>query len=230
MQKMTKIDMLIGIKSSLKLSTYYGSLLFNFGAFVLPAFVRDSIRVRTTDVYTYIGVVVEVLNEGLPRTAWSLSTTISTVQAICGVILTFVFVGSSKRSAAALVPTEVRKTSLACVRISLVQALSSATEVAVASATRALDRRHAPLAIRSVKFVVDNVLVVLASGAGLEPFANASVSNCSNEGWNDARERMARPLYYLRGWLVFSFPNVCVILAFWAWFKSKGRVFLAAVP
>ncbi|KAK6422619.1 hypothetical protein LTR95_016652 [Oleoguttula sp. CCFEE 5521] len=55
---------------------YTGALLFNIGAFVLPALYGtlsklwvaniDSSLVVTTDAYTYIGVVAEVLNEGLP--------------------------------------------------------------------------------------------------------------------------------------------------------------------
>ena len=58
---------------------YAGSLLFNVAAFVLPALYAtlsklwvaniDASRVATTDSYTYIGVVAEVLNEGLPRAA-----------------------------------------------------------------------------------------------------------------------------------------------------------------
>lgn len=60
---------------------YTGTLLFNVGAFILPALYNtlsklwvaniDSSLVATTDAYTYIGVVVEVLNEGLPRAAWN---------------------------------------------------------------------------------------------------------------------------------------------------------------
>lgn len=59
---------------------YTGAFLFNIGAFILPAVYStlvklweaniDSNLVVTTDVYTYIGVVAEVLNEGLPRAVW----------------------------------------------------------------------------------------------------------------------------------------------------------------
>jgi hypothetical protein len=31
----------------------------------------ESSQVVTTDVYIYIGVIVNVLNDGLPRTAWN---------------------------------------------------------------------------------------------------------------------------------------------------------------
>lgn len=61
-------------------STYPGALAFNVAAFVPPALYGtlsklwianiDSSLVVTTDAYTCIGVVAEVLNEGLPRAAW----------------------------------------------------------------------------------------------------------------------------------------------------------------
>lgn len=60
--------------------SYYGALIFNLAAFILPALYStlsklwvadiDPSRVVTTDVYIYIGVVAEVLNEGLPRASW----------------------------------------------------------------------------------------------------------------------------------------------------------------
>jgi hypothetical protein len=59
---------------------YQGAILFNFFAFLLPALYGtmsklwiadiDASRVVTSDIYTYIGVVVEVFNEGPPRAAW----------------------------------------------------------------------------------------------------------------------------------------------------------------
>jgi hypothetical protein len=60
--------------------SYVGTLLFNTGAFILPELYStliklwvaniDSSLVVTTDVYTYIGTITEVLNEGLPRAVW----------------------------------------------------------------------------------------------------------------------------------------------------------------
>ena len=60
--------------------SYYGALLFNVLAFLLPALYYtlsklwvanlDTKLVATTDSCTYIGVVSEVINEGLPRAAW----------------------------------------------------------------------------------------------------------------------------------------------------------------
>lgn len=165
---------------------YHGSLIFNLGAFLLPALYStlsklwvaniDSSLVVTTDVYTYIGVIVEVLNEGLPRAAWniigdkttrtissriSLSYTLIVFQLTFGAILTLIFIGSAEKLAGAFVPEVVRSTSLAYVRISSVSAVSSALEVAVSSCTRALDHPDVPLFISSTKFVVNIVLDML---------------------------------------------------------------------
>ena len=68
--------------SRLSRDRYAGAALFNLLAFALPALYGtlaklwianiDSSLVVTTDVYTYIGVIVEVVNEGLSRAAWLL--------------------------------------------------------------------------------------------------------------------------------------------------------------
>lgn len=136
----------------------------------------DSSQVVTTDVYTYIGVIANVLNDGLPRTSWliigdkttrttssrlSLAYTMIAFQVTFGAILTIVFVASSVKLAAAFVPVDVRETSLTYVRISSVEALSSAMEVVVAASTRALDHPDVPLLISSTKFVVNIVLDML---------------------------------------------------------------------
>jgi Na+-driven multidrug efflux pump len=161
-------------------------LIFNLGAFALPALYStlsklwvaniDSSEVVTTDVYTYIGVIVNVLNDGLPRTAFtvigdnttrtvssriSLTYTLITFQIVFGAILTVVFVASAESLAAAFVPAAVRETSLNYVRISSVEALSSSMEVAVAFSTRALDHPDVPLLISSTKFVVNIILDLL---------------------------------------------------------------------
>src|SRR4051812_42065841 len=149
---------------------YPVALTFNIGAFLLPALYGtlsklwvasiDSSRVVTTDVYTYIGVVAEVLNEGLPRAAWliigdksnrkinervGLAHTLILLQIILGMIVSIIFFAACERFAAAFVPIEVRKTSLTYIRISSFSALSSAAEVAVSTCTRALDRPDVPL-------------------------------------------------------------------------------------
>ena len=116
---------------------YQGSLVFNILALLLPALYGtldklwianiDPSQVVTTDIYTYIGVIVEVLNDGLPRSAWliigdksnrtlssrlTISYTLIFVQMILGAIMTVIFVASSERLAAAFVPAQVRDASI----------------------------------------------------------------------------------------------------------------------
>ena len=166
--------------------SYPGSLLFNLGAFFLPALYStlsklwvaniDSSQVVTTDIYTYIGVIAQVLNDGLPRSAWliigdkstrtvssrlGISYTMITVQIALGLLMTVIFVSASENLAAAFVPEQVRQSSLTYVRISSVEALSSAMETVVSSCTRALDHPDVPLLISSIKFVINIMLDLL---------------------------------------------------------------------
>ena len=167
-------------------SRYQGSLIFNLCAFLLPALYStlsklwianiDPSQVVTTDVYTYIGVVTEVLNDGLPRAAWliigdkatrsmssrlNLSYTLIFFQTVLGALMTIVFIAASERLAAAFVPAQVRAASITYVRISSVSALSSAMQVAVADCTRALDNPDVPLIISSTSFVINIILDLL---------------------------------------------------------------------
>ena len=162
---------------------YAGTLVYNIGAFFLPALYGtlsklwvaniDPSLVATTDAYTYIGVVAEVLNEGLPRAAWNiiadrsnrslmarhgLSHTLIAVQTVVGLIMSVAFVAAARNFADAFVPEERRSVSLDYVRIAAFSALSSAVETAVAAATRALDKPDVPLVISSVKFSVNIIL------------------------------------------------------------------------
>lgn len=162
---------------------YTGSLLFNVGAFILPALYStlsklwvaniDSSMVVTTDAYTYISTVAEVLNEGLPRASWliigdktnrslaerrKLSYTLITFQTILGLIMSICFVAAARQFADAFVPAQVRDASLTYVRISAFSALSCAVETAVAAATRALDQPDVRLLISSIKFAVNIIL------------------------------------------------------------------------
>ena len=136
----------------------------------------DSSLVVTTDVYTYIGVVAEVLNEGLPRAAWmvigdktsrtlksriGLAYTLVLFQACLGLVMSIVFASAASNFADSFVPIEVRDLSITYVRISSFSALSSAIEVAVAASTRALDRPDVPLLISSIKFLVNILLDML---------------------------------------------------------------------
>lgn len=165
---------------------YSGSLIINLLAFLLPALYStlsklwiayiDPTQVVTTDIYTYIGVVTEVLNDGLPRSAWliigdrttrsvpsrlALSYTLILVQTVLGALMTLAFIAASTQVAAAFVPPQVRAASITYVRISSVQALSSAIQVAVADCTRALDSPDVPLLISSISVVVNIVLDLL---------------------------------------------------------------------
>ncbi|KAG9229766.1 hypothetical protein BJ875DRAFT_177525 [Amylocarpus encephaloides] len=170
-------------KVALSRQTYWGSLAWNFLAFLLPALYStlsklwvaniDSDLVATTDSYTYMSTIAEVINEGLPRTAWliigdtatrslnsrlSLTFTLITFQMIMGCLLTIIFVGAADAFAASFVPAEVRGASLDYVRISAPVALSSSIQVAVASCTRALDQPDVPLIISSVGFITNIIL------------------------------------------------------------------------
>ncbi|KAI0883802.1 uncharacterized protein GGS22DRAFT_166127 [Annulohypoxylon maeteangense] len=165
---------------------YAGALLFNIGAFLLPALYStlsklwvadiDASLIVTTDVYTYIGVVVEVLNEGLPRASWSiiadkasrspeqrlgLAYTLILFQFALGLIMSFAFLAGAGTFATGFVPTEVRAASVRYIRISAFSALASAVETAVAAATRALDMPDIPLVISSTKFAVNILLDML---------------------------------------------------------------------
>ncbi|KAI1471131.1 uncharacterized protein F4812DRAFT_412859 [Daldinia caldariorum] len=165
---------------------YAGALLFNLGAFFLPALYStlsklwvaeiDSSLVVTTDVYTYIGVVVEVLNEGLPRASWviiadrdsrsltqrlGLSYTLIAFQSVLGLVMSIAFMAGAATFAQGFVPVEVRAASLTYIRISAFSALSSAVETAVAAATRALDKPDIPLVISMTKFAVNIILDML---------------------------------------------------------------------
>jgi hypothetical protein len=152
-------------------------------AFLLPALYstlsklwvasNDSSLVFTTDTYTYIDVVAEVLNEGLPRAAWllvgdkalrspsqrlALAYTLILVQSVLGLVMSIAFVATAETFARGCVPVDVRAASITYVRISAFSALSSAIETAVAAATRALDKLDVPLFISSAKLIIKIVL------------------------------------------------------------------------
>jgi Na+-driven multidrug efflux pump len=129
--------------------------------------------VVTTDTYVYIGVVAEVLNEGLPRASYliigdkanrtfrerlQLTHTLIVFQSILGLIMSIGFVAGASAFAKGFVPVEVRDISVTYVRISAFSAFSSAVEYSVNTSTRALDKPDVPLIISSVKFAVNIIL------------------------------------------------------------------------
>ncbi|WQF84844.1 hypothetical protein CDEST_09858 [Colletotrichum destructivum] len=174
------------LRANLHRTTYTGALLFNLASFILPALYGtlsklwvaniDASLVVTTDAYIYIGVVAEVLNEGLPRAAWviigdnvsrslaqrlRLTHTLVLFQSVLGLIMSLAFVAGARTFAKGFVPVEVRNVRVTYIRIGAFGAFSSAVETAVSSATRALDRPGVPLIISSVKFAVNIVLDLL---------------------------------------------------------------------
>ncbi|KAH8842910.1 hypothetical protein MCOR08_001229, partial [Pyricularia oryzae] len=97
----------------------------------------------------------ETLNEGLPRAAWVIignytsrtvtqrfqhSNTLILFQATLGLIISLAFVGGARNFADSFVPVEVREANITYMRIGAFSAFSFLIEMAVASATRALDR------------------------------------------------------------------------------------------
>lgn len=147
--------------------------------------------VVTVDSYTYVGIVAEVINEGLPRAAWviigdrssrsrssriGLSQTLILFQSVLGLIVSAIIVGASKEFAAGFVPVEVRQASVSYVRISSFSVFSAAIEVAVSNATRALDHPDVPFLISTTRFVVNIVLDLLLISrfhvGNFEPSAN----------------------------------------------------------
>ena len=136
----------------------------------------DASLIVTTDVYTYIGVVVEVLNEGLPRASWNviadkasrspaqrlgLAYTLILFQSILGLVMSVAFLAGAATFAQGFVPREVRAASVAYIRISAFSALSSAIEAAVTASTRALGKPDVPLVISTAKFLVNILLDML---------------------------------------------------------------------
>ncbi|KAH0524990.1 hypothetical protein TsFJ059_007421 [Trichoderma semiorbis] len=173
-------------KRALHRDRYYGSLLFNVAAFILPALYGtlsklwvaniDSSMVVTTDAFTYMNTASEAVNEGLPRAAWviigdeasrslserlQLTHTLIAFQSLVGFLLSVIFLGAAPKFADSFVPEEVRAASLTYVRITSFTVLSGAIETAVASATRALDKPDVPLVISSIKFAINIILDLL---------------------------------------------------------------------
>ncbi|KIJ56233.1 hypothetical protein M422DRAFT_40995 [Sphaerobolus stellatus SS14] len=134
----------------------------------------DSSLVSTTDAYTYFLCVIEVLNEGLPRAAWStigngdttrdtaeellhrlsLTYTLISVQSLLGFLLSVVFLFAAPGFVGAFVPGEVRATSVKYLRILTFDSLASTLNTAVSLGTRALDKPDVPLLMSSVQTLI----------------------------------------------------------------------------
>ncbi|CAA7260441.1 unnamed protein product [Cyclocybe aegerita] len=165
-------------------ATYHGALVFNLAAFLIPAVYGtlskmwianiDSSLVSTVDAYTYFSCVIEVLNEGLPRAAWStigsgdttrdsatqllerlsLTYTLISVQSLCGLILSIIFLFAAPGFVGAYVPGPTRATSVKYIRILAFDSLASTLNTAVSLGTRALDKPDVPLLMSSVQTLI----------------------------------------------------------------------------
>jgi Na+-driven multidrug efflux pump len=83
------------------------------------------------------------------------------IQIVLGALMTIIFLTASDKLAAAFVPEQVRQSSLTYVRISSVEALSSAMETVISSCTRSLGYPDVPLLISSTKFIINIMLDLL---------------------------------------------------------------------
>ncbi|KAF9053440.1 hypothetical protein BJ165DRAFT_1447523 [Panaeolus papilionaceus] len=182
-------------------SSYHGALILNVCAFIIPAVYGtlskmwianiDASLVSTTDAYTYFSCIVEVLNEGLPRAAWStigrgdttkdspqdlihrlsLMYTLITVQSAAGIVLSIIFLFAAPGFVGAFVPGQVRDTSVKYLRILAFDALASTVNSAVGLGTRALDQPDVPLVMSSVQTLIQIILeLALVSTVRIKSF------------------------------------------------------------
>ncbi|KAM4061794.1 hypothetical protein HRG_011795 [Hirsutella rhossiliensis] len=180
---------------------YLVALSFNIAAFLLPALYStltklwvariDSSMVVTTDVYTYMATIAEVINEGLPRVSWTtigdkhsrkrsqrlaLTHTLLLAQSFLGLVLSLILLGAAEAFARGFVPLEVRQQSITYVRIGSFSVCSGAIEAAIGAATRALDEPDVALVLSCIKFAVNIVLDLLLISTfkvgSFEPTAN----------------------------------------------------------
>ncbi|PFH58216.1 hypothetical protein XA68_14015 [Ophiocordyceps unilateralis] len=180
---------------------YPVALSFNMAAFLLPALYStltklwvakmDSSMVVTTDVYTYMATIAEVINDGLPRASWTtigdkhsrkrsqrlaLTHTLLLAQAFLGLVLSLVLLGAAEAFARGFVPREVRQQSITYVRIGSFSVFSGAIEAAIGAATRALDEPDVALVLSCIKFAVNIILDLLLISTlkvgSFEPTAN----------------------------------------------------------
>lgn len=91
--------------------------------------------------------------------------------------MSIAFISATEAFSATFVPHGVQRASVTYVRISAFSALSSAIEVAVSNATRALDKPDAPLLISSIKVVVNIVLDLLVVSNSILP-TGLQMSTC----------------------------------------------------
>lgn len=149
------------------------------------------------------------------------------VQAFLGAVLSIVFLGAAREFSSKFVPHEVQEASITYVRISAFSALSSAVEVAVPNATRAMDKPDVPLVIGSVKVAVNiflDLLVIskfhvgglvltvnMQAGVRLACDMIAAFSGLSYFVMTTSRKRKAEAPS-IRGFLVLFKPGSAVLI------------------
>ncbi|KAI9029442.1 hypothetical protein DFJ74DRAFT_629860 [Hyaloraphidium curvatum] len=187
-------------KSILSRRTYWGALVFNVIIFTVPALYAalsklwiasiDSSMVATTDVYTYVSIVAEVINEGIPRASWLVigdSARTSRVERIgyihtmlafqmcLGLVISLAVLGCAPQMASTFVPAETRAASIAYVRISSFSILFSTANYALGLGLRAFDRPDVPLVI-SISTTLAAIVLDLLFLSTVRVVPNANVN------------------------------------------------------
>ncbi|TVY82521.1 hypothetical protein LSUE1_G003878 [Lachnellula suecica] len=183
-----KVSVWVRIARKCHRKTFVGAVFCNFWAFFFPALHVilskllvghiDPNQVATTKLYTWMSVAGLVLNDGLPRAAWtvigddttrsrhsriSLSYTLILFQVVFGIAVSGILMASAERNAvspSATVSGGMSKTSLAYVRYDAMSALTSAIEIGVFNSARALDHPEIPMLVNFVKFSLNMILDV----------------------------------------------------------------------
>jgi len=184
--------------------SYKGAIAFNSWTYFIPALYGtlaklwvaqiDSSSVVLTDVWTYMSIFTEVVNEGLSRVAFNvignrgrkagdrlqLCTTLIAVQCVLGLVLSIIFALAAPEFASAFVPVEVRSTSITYVRIASFSSFFSVLSYAIEASTRSLDRPDVPLWISLSKTTLNIAfdLIFLSSFrvSGIHPTVNTQGS------------------------------------------------------
>ncbi|KAF8544711.1 hypothetical protein BDD12DRAFT_872447 [Trichophaea hybrida] len=166
--------------------TYRGAFIFNIGSFILPGLYNtlsklwlaevDPGAISIAETYNYIGIVVEVINEGLPRASYKvigdksrrtrsqrigISIAMVLFQLCLGLLMSIIICSAAPAFTKSFVPKEVRSKSVEYVRIGAFSAFFSAMDVSVSACTRALDRPDVPLLISTVKTGINIILDIL---------------------------------------------------------------------
>ncbi|KAK2713043.1 uncharacterized protein LOC136025301 isoform X2 [Artemia franciscana] len=162
--------------------SYFGAVCFNIATYLIPAIYStlsklwiakiNADSVATTDAYTYMGVIVEIWNEGLPRASYlvigdvtlpgnvrlnALHTLIG-FQAMGGLILSLLFLILAPHFANTFVPEETVIQSINYIRISSFSTFFNVIDFTLGIGLRALDRPDVPLVISLSKTVANIVL------------------------------------------------------------------------